>query len=355
MAERLRKGVASVTFPTAGRVKISLGVAEGPLHASSPRELITCADTALLEPKAKGKDRVRVRVYVAGWPGQLEAEREDAALVGAVHGDGRRPWGTGQGMQGRLAVLAARGEYRSVAQLRMLQSLSTRLNRLNDIREIGEAITAELRSLIDYHNCRIYLLDPDGKTLTPVAFRGELSEYQGETFEALITEVGEGLTGHVAQTGRSYYTPNAIEDEYAVKIPGTPDLDESILGVPLLLGGSVMGAIVLSKLGMDQFDDEDTRLLEGLASTAAVAFENVRLLQREHEAAELSGALLRLSQALTSAGEMDDVLGQTMAGIPTMLNCSDVGIWIRDPKSLAFRLVTHGGFRVRVGLPDGRS
>ena len=50
-------------------------------------------------------------------------------------------------------------EFRSVAQLRMLQSLSTKLNRLNDISEIGEAITAELRSLIDYHNCRIYVLD----------------------------------------------------------------------------------------------------------------------------------------------------------------------------------------------------
>ena len=38
---------------------------------------------------------------------------------------------------------------------------------------------------------------------------------------------------------------------------------------------------------------EDIRLLEALASNAAVAFENARLLQTEHEAAEISGALLR--------------------------------------------------------------
>ena len=42
--------------------------------------------------------------------------------------------------------------------LKLLQSLSAKLNRLGSVQEIGEAITGELRSLIDYHNCRVYLL-----------------------------------------------------------------------------------------------------------------------------------------------------------------------------------------------------
>ena len=57
--------------------------------------------------------------------------------------------------------------------MKMLQSLSGKLNRLNDVREIGDEIAAELRSLIDYHNCRIFAAD--GADLVPVAFRGELS------------------------------------------------------------------------------------------------------------------------------------------------------------------------------------
>ena len=43
----------------------------------------------------------------------------------------------------------------------MLQSLARKLNRLNDVAEIGEAIVDELRILIDYHNCIVYLLDGD--------------------------------------------------------------------------------------------------------------------------------------------------------------------------------------------------
>jgi GAF domain-containing protein len=64
----------------------------------------------------------------------------------------------------------------------------------------------------------------------------------------------------------------------------------------------VTGVIVLSNLGTDQFDEEDQRVLEVLASHAAVAYENASLLQKEREAAKTSSALLGLSQALTGAG-----------------------------------------------------
>ena len=44
------------------------------------------------------------------------------------------------------------------------------------------------------------------------------------------------------------------------------------------LGEPVIGVIVLSSLGYGKFDEEDRRLLEVLASHAAVAFENAEAL-----------------------------------------------------------------------------
>lgn len=115
---------------------------------------------------------------------------------------------------------------RSLAQLDMLHNLAPRLNRLNDAREISEVILEELETIIDYHNCRIYLLDEDGITLTPIALRGRLSGYEDESFEELVTVVGEGITGRVAETGEAFSTPNALEVEWAVTIDGTDDIDE---------------------------------------------------------------------------------------------------------------------------------
>jgi diguanylate cyclase (GGDEF)-like protein len=301
LAERLRSDVAGTPFPVVGQITVSTGVAEAPAHASSPRDLIACADVALLQAKAEGKDRVRL-------------------------------YGTGGSSQGRPAP-GRRGEVREVAHMKMLQSLATKLNRLNDVRGIGEAITLELRSLIDYHNCRIHLVAGDGVTLEPIVFRGELTEYQGETYDALLTEVGEGITGHVAKTGRSLYLPDASQFDEAVQIPGTPELDESMIGVPLRYGDRVTGTIVLSKLGIDQFDPDDMRLLEVLASNAAVALENAKLLEQEREAAEISGTLLYLSDVLSRARDTEAVLDEALASIPVMLGCDMAQIWMRDPQT----------------------
>jgi signal transduction histidine kinase/GAF domain-containing protein len=231
-------------------------------------------------------------------------------------------------------------ELRSVAQLNMLHSLAAKLNALGDVAEIGAAIAAELRTIIDYHNCRVYVLQPDRSTLLPIAFRGELfTDYERETLDDLITTVGKGITGHVAETRTSLLTPDARLIDFSVTIPGTDDdLLESMLAVPMLSGDAVVGVIVLSKLGFAQFDVEDQRMLEVLASHAAVALQNAGLLQAEREAAQAASALLGLSQALTGRRNVGDILQQALESIPSIVPCSAVGAYVRDEETGDFRL-----------------
>jgi signal transduction histidine kinase/GAF domain-containing protein len=246
--------------------------------------------------------------------------------------------------EGEPGLVRGDDELRSLAQLKMLHTLAARLNRLNDVGQIGEAITAELRTLIDYHSCRVYLLQPDGRTLLPIAFKGELTEYESDTFEELRTEVGEGITGRVAETGESFSTPNAVDVSFAVQIAGTPEIDESMLAVPLRHGDETNGVIVLSSLGVDKFDDEDMRLLEVLASHAAVAFENARLLSLERESAETATALLGLSQALTQLHGADEILTETLDSVPRLIRSSGVQIYLRQAETRAFHLHAQSGF-----------
>jgi len=261
-----------------------------------------------------------------------------------------------EGEQGAGANGDAR--FRSVAQLDMLHSLAAKLNALGDVAEIGAAITAELRTIIDYHNCRVYLLEADGVTLMPIAFRGDLfREYEQETLEDLITHVGEGLTGHVAATGESLLTKNAQEVAFSIQIDGTDDIVESMLLVPMRLGDQVTGVIVLSSLGYGRFDEEDQRLLEVLASHAAVAFENATLLQAERHAAETSAALLRLSQALTRMRAVGDILQEALETIPSLAPCAVAGVYLLDPATGDFHLgrlheVVEGSARPRAEIAD---
>ncbi len=184
-----------------------------------------------------------------------------------------------------------------VRQLETIQRIGARLTRLASTEEIGQAIASETRKVIDYHNCRVYVLEENGVDLTPVAFRGDIGEYRGETPEALRVRLGEGLTGLVALRGEPLVIPDAARDERAVQIAGALPIDESMLLVPMLYEQRVTGVIVLSKLGIDQFGPDDVRLLRILGDQAAVAIANARLLASRDRVVEELRAMLEISQS----------------------------------------------------------
>ncbi len=240
---------------------------------------------------------------------------------------------------------------RSDAQLDMLHSFAATLNALTDTAEIGNTITSELRTIIDYHNCRVYLLQNE-TVLMPIAFRGELTtEYEGEDLNELITDVGEGITGHVAATREALLTPDAREVPFSLTIPGTDDdLLESMLAVPMVAGDDLIGVIVLSSLGYAMFDDEDQRMLEVLAPHAAAAFQNARLLAAEREAAQAAGALLQLSQSLTARRTSGEIFRDAIETLPTIIPCAATAAYVRDHETGSFRLAqvqAFGGAELR--------
>src|SRR5207244_12170523 len=129
-------------------------------------------------------------------------------------------------------------------------------------------------------------------------------------------------------------TPDARQIEFSVTIPGTDDdLLESMLAVPMIAGDEVVGVIVLSKLGFAQFDEDDRRLLEVLASHAAVAFQTARLLEAERREARVSGALLRLSQAMTSERTVGEIFQRAIETVPTIVPCIYAAAHTRDEET----------------------
>src|SRR2546421_2327789 len=263
----------------------------------NPRELVACAEAARMTAKARGKNQI-----VLFQDGTHERPEPAEGLDRDV---------------------------RSIAHLKMLQSLSGKLNRLNDVREIGMVIANELRSLIDYHNCRIFVLD--GEDVVPIAFQGGLATATTTVMEVLACKLGEGITGHAAQTGESLLVGNATESPYGKQIPGTEPIDESMIAVPLRYGSRVTGVVVISKLGLDQFDEDDVRLLEVLGGHASVALENARLYEAERREAEAAKALLEFSRELASATSLDEVLERTVELAASLLGSPRTAIWLDDP------------------------
>jgi diguanylate cyclase (GGDEF)-like protein len=309
LARRLTEALAEFEFEPAGKITISIGISQGPAHAMNSRELVACSEAAMMTAKARGKNQI-----------VLFDERA-----------GERPEGAAS--SGR--------DVRSIAHLKMLQSLGGKLNRLNDVRRIGAVIADELRLLIDYHNCRVSVID--GDEIVPIAFRGELLSRDGDHVDLPRTRIGEGITGRAAATGEPQLVGNTLECDYAFMIPGTHTIEESLVAVPLCYGARVIGVVVISKLGVDQFDEDDVRLLEVLAGHASVALENARLYEAQAREADHLKALLEFTGAITRATTPEAIGEEAVRAASRLLGAKHAALWLRTDEG-DFRIGAHSRY-----------
>lgn len=169
-----------------------------------------------------------------------------------------------------------------VALLGVIHEISSTL----DPRTILNSIVRKALELLDADEGTIYLLDPSGQELQAAVAVGEFAA------EALASPVkmGEGITGHVAQTKVGEIVNHAEHDPRAKHIPGTPAGEpESLLCAPLLFQGRLIGVITLRRLGEREFGPDDLDFLTGLADHAAVTLENASLLkQAQRQSADLT-------------------------------------------------------------------
>jgi len=102
-------------------------------------------------------------------------------------------------------------------------------------------------------------------------------------FRAATFAIGTGITGTVAETG----APLAIVDAHRSKHSGIEvevlGGSGSILSVPMLHKGRVVGVVDFFHVEVSAFEDEDTELLQALAAQAAMAVVNADLYEKTLE------------------------------------------------------------------------
>lgn len=308
LAGRLNDRIRNTDFDPADRVTISIGISQGPDHAMNPRELVACAEAAMMTAKANGKDRT-----------VLFDDRST-----------QRPEGTHIGT-----------DVRSIAHLKMLQNVARKLNRLNDVAGIANSIADELRTLVDYHRCIVWSVDDD--FLRPIASKGDFSDLI-EDRDDLGMKVGEGVVGRVAETARPLLVADASRSAHISLKSDGPAVERSVVAVPLTYGSRVIAVIGISKLGIGEFDDADVRLLEVLAGHAAVALENARLYEAERHEAENAKALLEFADSLSKAPSLIALGEETVRFAARLLGSGQASLWLQDDQTGDYECVSHCGY-----------
>jgi sigma-B regulation protein RsbU (phosphoserine phosphatase) len=168
-------------------------------------------------------------------------------------------------------------------QLDRLQELVAAFYRLGvsiDLHEVLRNTLVSATRLMKAAGGSIALIDESGTHLRFV----EHSNPEAEELKSMVIPLGEGICGHVAQTGKTVRVANAEQDPrfYDGVDRKLGQQTRSYLCAPLIIDGKVIGtAQVLNRRDGKRFSADDELLLEGFARQAALAIENARLHEYE--------------------------------------------------------------------------
>jgi signal transduction histidine kinase len=203
-------------------------------------------------------------------------------------------------------------ERHRVEQFRVIGEVGQRITALLSVDELLEQIAFLVKDAFDYSMVGIGLIEGND-----LVFRtGSAAFTDGSQLrEPLRIRVGEeGISGWVAYTGEPFLVPDVRQEPRYYAVPQARET-RSELAVPLKLKGRIIGVLDVESDRVDAFSDSDMRMLQSLASQAAIAIENARLYERAQElaAVEERQRLARdlhdaVSQTLFSASLISEVL-----------------------------------------------
>ena len=231
------------------------------------------------------------------------------------------------------------------ARLRAIQDLTARINRIQDVRGIAEAMVAELRTLIDHNNIRVYRVDHATGMCEPIAFQGVFMGVDKPDMALLRCRIGEGLTGWVAENNQSLVIGDAGNDPRRVLV-GSNEGPESMLLVPMTYDDRVEGVIVLAKLGRNRFTADHEATLSIFAGHAAQAFVNADNAERvrrqqvelEHQLAN-QRRLLEVNEQLLSTLDPQGVLEMIADSLKAVVAYDSLTIYRVDKEASVRRAV----------------
>jgi signal transduction histidine kinase len=196
---------------------------------------------------------------------------------------------------GELEELRARYE-----RLKLLFEVSNVIHSTLEPREALRLVLGEAVRLMRASSGSISLVNPNTAELELETARGLPAGA-----EKIKLQVGQGITGWVAQHGKTARVGKVSEDPRYIMLRSNV---RSELAVPLEVRGEVRGVINVDSERENAFSAEDEQLLQDLAAQAAKMIHTTWLYEQFRLKAGLFEALVHVAQTINSTVGQDEAL-----------------------------------------------
>jgi signal transduction histidine kinase len=195
-------------------------------------------------------------------------------------------------------------------QLHRLLEISMVLGSTLDLKELLRRVINAATELIGTEVASILLVEPKTGELYIAAASGdplgEDSSLAEPPVEGTLVPFDGSIAGWIIREGQPLILDDVQADER--HFTGVDEMNHfttrTMLGVPLVTKGRVIGALEAINKRTGAYTEEDVALLQAIAAHAAVAIENARLFQQSDLVAEIMHELKTPLTALTAASDL---------------------------------------------------
>jgi signal transduction histidine kinase/DNA-binding response OmpR family regulator len=230
----------------------------------------------------------------------------------------------------RLLTTLAANMGVALENARLFQETNRRADETAALNEIGREISATLdqnavleqiaqraKEILKAKDVVLRLVEPDGTLPTVIALGAN-----ADNFRKSVLRIGEGITGHVAESGVAEVIASSQADERASQVAGTAEEeDDTIIFTPLKVRERVIGVMGLWRdiAVSGPFSDSDLNFAEGLAGQAAIAIENARLFTEAKQRASEMTALAEVGQDISATLDLQTVMERIASNAKELL------------------------------------
>jgi PAS domain S-box-containing protein len=166
---------------------------------------------------------------------------------------------------------------------RALREITGALVAIREPARLLQLVVDEASRLVGADGTILALLDPERRFLSWSFDDGLRERFDPEYVATLTLDVGIGVTGRAIVDGRAIVVNRDLIDEF----PRTPESlhffhvsgFRAMVAVPIVGEDGALGALEVYSRREDAFDDADAAILQALASQAAIALTNARLIE----------------------------------------------------------------------------
>ncbi|HZQ02623.1 MAG TPA: GAF domain-containing protein [Gaiellaceae bacterium] len=189
-----------------------------------------------------------------------------------------------------------------------------------------EELLSRVRDALEVDTVAILMLDDEAGELVAHAALG----IEEEVERGVRVPLGRGFAGRVAADRQPIVLADVDHADVLNPILREKGI-KSLLGVPLLLEGSVIGVLHVGSLVPRAFDERDVELLQLVADRVATGIEHARLFEAERRARRKLERVQLVTDVALAHLDLEELLWELLRRIRDILAADTAAILLHDP------------------------